>query len=107
MSRRYDVEVININILLRRTYSKRDKVRILINLAYLAFRNAFIYVYSRSCLCRGFFDKIKGTTSRVISLLVVPVSPGLLYRQNIDSRDSGVVEKPDENFISRFINVVL
>ena len=80
MSRRCDVEVINIDIFLRRTYSKRDKVRILINLAYLALRNAFIYIYSRSYLYRGLFDKIKETISRVIFFLVIPISSGFLYR---------------------------
>ena len=68
----------NIDIFLRCAYSKRDKVRILINLAYLAFRDTFIHVYSRSCLFRGLFDEIKGAISRVIALVILSISPGLL-----------------------------
>ena len=70
----------NIDIFLRRAYFKRDKVYILINLAYLAFRDTFIYVYSRSYLFRGRFDEIEGAISRIIAFLVLSVSLGLLDR---------------------------
>ena len=70
----------NIDIFLRRTHFKRDKVRILINLAYLASRDTFVHVYSRSCLFRGCFDEIEGAISRIIALVILSVPPGLLNR---------------------------
>ena len=80
MSRRLDIEVMNKDIFLRRTHFKRDKVRILIDLAYLASRNTLIYVYSRSRLFRGCFDEIKGAITRVIAFVINAVPPGLLNR---------------------------
>ena len=80
MSRRLNIEVIYIDIFLRRTYFKRDKVRILIDLAYLAFRNTFIYVRSRSYLSRDYFDEIEGAISRIIAFLIKRIPLGLLNR---------------------------
>jgi len=80
MSRWLDIDIVNIDIFLFRTYSKRDKVRILIDLAYLASRDTLIYVYSRSRFFRGYFDKIEGAITRIIALLINTVSLGLLNR---------------------------
>ena len=80
MSRGLDIKVVNIDIFLSRTYFQRDKVRILINLAYLASRNTLIYVYSRSRLFRGRFDKIEGAISRIIAFLGIAIPLGLLDR---------------------------
>ena len=80
MSRRLDIKVMDIDIFLFRTHFQRDKVRILINLAYLAFRDTLIYVYSRSRFFRGRFDEIEGAISRIIAFLDIAISPGLLDR---------------------------
>ena len=80
MSRRPDIDVMNIDIFLRGTYSKRYKVSLLMDFAYSASRNMFIYVYSRPYSFRGFFDKIKGAISRVIVFFIKTVSPGFLNR---------------------------
>ena len=70
----------NIDIFLYRTYSKRNKVRILIDLAYSAFRYPFIHVYSRFYLFRGRFDEIEGAISRIIAFLIKWIPLGLLNR---------------------------
>ena len=80
MSRRLDIDIINIDIFLRRTYFKRYKVFLLMNLAYLAFRDTSIYVYSRPYSFRGLFDEIEWAISRIIAFIIERVSPGLLNR---------------------------
>ena len=50
------------------------------DLAYLAFRDTLIHVYRRSYLFRGRFDEIKGAITRIIALLISPISLGLLDR---------------------------
>ena len=80
MSRRFDIDVVNIDIFLRSTYSKRYKVSLLMNLAYLASRYSFVYVYSYSCSSRGLFDKIEGAISRIIAFLTNGVPLGFLDR---------------------------
>ena len=80
MRHRLDIYVMNIDIFLYRPHFKRDKVRILIDLAYLAFRDTLIYVYSRFCLFRGRFGEIEGAISRIIAFSVMAVSLWLLDR---------------------------
>ena len=50
------------------------------DLAYLAFRDTLVHVHRRSCLFRGRFDEIEGAITRIIALLVGPISLGLLDR---------------------------
>jgi hypothetical protein len=80
MSRRPDIDVMNIDIFLRGTHSKRNKVFLLMDFAYSASRNTFIHVYSRPCPFRGLFDEIKGAISRIIAFLIKGVPPGFLDR---------------------------
>ena len=83
MSRRLDIDVVNIDIFLRRTYFKRYKVFLLINLAYLASRYTFIHVYSHPYLSirfRGLLNKIEGAITRIIVFVIIPIPLGLLDR---------------------------
>ena len=80
MSYRFNIDIIDIDIFFYRTYFKRYKVFLLIDLAYLASRYTFIYVYSRSYPFRGLLDKVEGAIPRVIAFVIKSISLGFLDR---------------------------